>query len=149
QSGVHAVRRSTVACRPVSARCEVGKPPSVGRAAHRRMGTRGMNMRYKSGSANVAVGRAVLLALGAKASAEQPVYKDLTRSFEERAADLVSRMTLEEKIAQLGNNAPAIPRLDVPAYEWWNEALHGVARAGAATSFPQAIGLAATFDDEL
>lgn len=106
-------------------------------------------MRYKSGSTNLAVGLAVLLALGAKASAEQPVYKDLTRSFEERAADLVSRMTLEEKIAQLGNNAPAIPRLDVPAYEWWNEALHGVARAGAATSFPQAIGLAATFDDEL
>ena len=55
-------------------------------------------------------------------------------------------MTLEEKIAQLQNDAPAIPRLGVPAYEWWNEALHGVARAGAATVFPQAIGLAATFD---
>ena len=55
-------------------------------------------------------------------------------------------MTLEEKVAQLQNDAPAIPRLDVPAYEWWNEALHGVARAGAATVFPQAIGLAATFD---
>lgn len=95
------------------------------------------------------VGLAVLLALAASAAAEQPVYKDLNRSFEERAADLVSRMTLEEKIAQLGNNAPAIPRLDVPAYEWWNEALHGVARAGAATVFPQAIGLAATFDDQL
>lgn len=105
-------------------------------------------MRYKSGSAKVAVGLAVLLALGT-ASAEQPVYKDLTKSFEERAADLVARMTLEEKIAQLGNNAPAIPRLDVPAYEWWNEALHGVARAGAATAFPQAIGLAATFDDKM
>ena len=58
-------------------------------------------------------------------------------------------MTLEEKIAQLGNNAPAIPRLGVPQYEWWNEALHGVARAGAATVFPQAIGLAATFDRDL
>lgn len=78
-----------------------------------------------------------------------PVYRDLNRSFEERAADLVARMTLEEKVAQLGNDAPAIPRLDVPAYEWWNEALHGVARAGSATVFPQAIGLAATFDTRL
>ncbi len=80
------------------------------------------------------------------ALAADPVYKDLNRSFEERAADLVSRMTLEEKVAQLQNDATAIPRLEVPAYEWWNEALHGVARAGAATVFPQAIGLAATFD---
>jgi beta-glucosidase len=81
--------------------------------------------------------------------AAEPVYKDLGRSFEERAADLVSRMTLEEKVAQLQNDAPAIPRLDVPAYEWWNEALHGVARAGAATVFPQAIGIASTFDPAL
>jgi beta-glucosidase len=80
------------------------------------------------------------------ALAADPVYQDLDRSFEERAADLVSRMTLEEKVAQLQNDAPAIPRLGVPAYEWWNEALHGVARAGAATVFPQAIGLSATFD---
>src|SRR5690349_14610789 len=80
------------------------------------------------------------------AMAADPVYQDLNRSFEERAADLVSRMTLEEKVAQLQNDAPAIPRLGVPAYEWWNEALHGVARAGAATVFPQAIGLSATFD---
>jgi beta-glucosidase len=79
----------------------------------------------------------------------EPAYQDLNRSFDERATDLVSRMTLEEKVAQLGNNAPAIPRLGVPAYEWWNEALHGVARAGAATVFPQAIGLAATFDPQL
>jgi beta-glucosidase len=80
------------------------------------------------------------------AIAADPVYQDLNRSFEDRAADLVSRMTLEEKVAQLQNDAPAIPRLGVPAYEWWNEALHGVARAGAATVFPQAIGLSATFD---
>ena len=71
------------------------------------------------------------------------------RSFEERATDLVAHMTLDEKISQLRNDAPAIPRLGVPAYEWWNEALHGVARAGAATVFPQAIGLAATFDPRL
>jgi beta-glucosidase len=83
------------------------------------------------------------------AAADEPVYLDLSRSFEERAADLVARMTLEEKIAQLRNDTPAIPRLGVPAYEWWNEALHGVARAGGATVFPQAIGLAATFDPEL
>jgi beta-glucosidase len=81
--------------------------------------------------------------------ADEPAYKDLNRTFEERATDLVSRMTLEEKVSQLGNAAPAIPRLDVPQYEWWNEALHGVARAGAATVFPQAIGLAATFDPRL
>jgi beta-glucosidase len=78
-----------------------------------------------------------------------PLFRDPTRSFEERAADLVSRMTLEEKVSQLQNNAPAIDRLGVPAYEWWNEALHGVARAGPATVFPQAIGLAATFDPKL
>jgi beta-glucosidase len=66
-----------------------------------------------------------------------------------RVADLVGRMTLEEKASQLGNAAPAIPRLGVPAYDWWNEALHGVARAGRATVFPQAIGLAATWDTAL
>ena len=66
-----------------------------------------------------------------------------------QAKELVAQMTLEEKVSQLRYNAPAIPRLGVPAYNWWNEALHGVARAGTATSFPQAIGLAAMFDDEL
>ena len=66
-----------------------------------------------------------------------------------RAKDLVSRMTLEEKASQLKYDAPAIPRLGVPAYNWWNEALHGVARAGTATVFPQAIGLAAMFDEDM
>jgi beta-glucosidase len=65
---------------------------------------------------------------------------------EQRAAALVARMTLEEKAAQLGHAAPAIPRLGVPQYNWWNEGLHGVARAGVATVFPQAIGMAATWD---
>ena len=66
-----------------------------------------------------------------------------------QAKELVSRMTLEEKASQLKYDAPAIPRLGIPAYNWWNEALHGVARAGTATVFPQAIGLAAMFDEEL
>ena len=65
------------------------------------------------------------------------------------AKELVSKMTLEEKASQLRYDAPAIPRLGIPSYNWWNEALHGVARAGVATSFPQAIGMAASFDDEL
>ncbi|HBA47369.1 MAG TPA: glycosyl hydrolase [Lachnospiraceae bacterium] len=66
-----------------------------------------------------------------------------------RAHELVKRMTLEEKASQLRYDAPSIPRLGVPAYNWWNEGLHGVARAGTATSFPQAIGIAASFDTEL
>ena len=66
-----------------------------------------------------------------------------------KAHELVGRMTLEEKASQLRYDAPAIPRLDIPAYNWWNEGLHGVARAGVATSFPQAIGMAASFDREL
>jgi beta-glucosidase len=68
---------------------------------------------------------------------------------EQRAADLVSRMTLEEKAGQAGHTAPAIPRLGVPEYNWWNEGLHGVARAGIATVFPQAIGMAASWDTPL
>lgn len=68
--------------------------------------------------------------------------------YRERAAELVAQMTMEEKVSQTLYNAPAIERLGIPAYNWWNEALHGVARAGTATVFPQAIGLAATFDEE-
>jgi beta-glucosidase len=71
-----------------------------------------------------------------------PFY-DTELSFEERARDLVSRLTIAEKAAQMLHEAPAIPRLGIPEYNWWNECLHGVARAGVATVFPQAIGLAA------
>ncbi len=68
---------------------------------------------------------------------------------EERIKDLISRLTLEEKTSLMLYNSPAIERLGIPEYNWWNECLHGVARAGKATVFPQAIGLAATFDEEL
>lgn len=77
---------------------------------------------------------------------ENPAYLNTSLSFEQRAADLVERMTLEEKISQTGNASAAIERLGIPPYDWWNECLHGVARAGQATVFPQAIGMAATFD---
>ena len=87
-----------------------------------------------------------MAAESASGSNKDAPWLDTSRSFEARAADLVSRMTLEEKAAQMQNAAPAIERLGVPAYDWWNEALHGVARAGGATVFPQAIGMAATFD---
>ncbi len=76
-------------------------------------------------------------------------YRNPEIPAEQRAADLVSRMTLEEKVLQMQNSAPAIERLGIPAYDWWNEALHGVARGGQATVFPQAIGLAAMWDTEL
>lgn len=76
-------------------------------------------------------------------------YWDASLPIEDRVNDLVARMTLEEKASQMQYTAPAIPRLGIPAYNWWNEALHGVARAGYATVFPQAIGLAATWDTEL
>jgi beta-glucosidase len=76
-------------------------------------------------------------------------YLDPSFPIEQRVNDLVSRMTLQEKASQMQDVAPAIPRLGVPAYNWWNEGLHGVARAGNATVFPQAIGLAATWDTGL
>src|SRR6185436_722777 len=96
----------------------------------------------------VACGLFSLSQNGATASSDLP-YKDPSLPVEKRVDDLVSRMTLEEKVSQMMNASPAIERLGVPAYEWWNEALHGVARAGYATVFPQAIGLAATWDTKL
>lgn len=77
------------------------------------------------------------------------VYKNPDLPFEERVADLVSQMTLDEKISQMVHHAPAIERLGIPAYNWWNECLHGVGRAGIATVFPQAIGMASTWNVDL
>ena len=82
-------------------------------------------------------------------SCSQPPYKNPALSPEERANDLVGRLTLEEKAALMQNTSPAIPRLGIKAYDWWNEALHGVGRAGLATVFPQAIGMGASFNNEL
>jgi beta-glucosidase len=76
-------------------------------------------------------------------------FLDPDLSMEERVDDLVGRMTLDEKISQMMNQAPAIERLGIPEYNWWNEGLHGIARAGLATVFPQAIGLAASWDEEM
>ena len=85
----------------------------------------------------------------AQQSTGDPPYKNPTLPLEQRVDDLVSRMTLEEKVSQLGHTADAVTRLGIPEYNWWNEGLHGVARAGAATVFPQAIALGATFDEPL
>jgi beta-glucosidase len=76
----------------------------------------------------------------------QEPYKNPNLTPDERARDLLGRMTLKEKISQMQNSSAEIRRLDIPSTDWWKEALHGIARAGKATVFPQAIGLAATFD---
>ncbi|MBS1859537.1 MAG: glycoside hydrolase family 3 C-terminal domain-containing protein [Acidobacteria bacterium] len=91
----------------------------------------------------------LVLVAASLSSQQRPLYQDPSAPLDRRVDDLVSRMTLEEKVAQMMNDAPAIERLGVPAYNWWNECLHGVARAGRATVFPQAIGLAATWDAPL
>ena len=86
----------------------------------------------------------------AAAQTSQPLpYQNASLPAQQRVDDLVSRMTLEEKVSELVNTSPAIPRLGVPAYDWWNEGLHGIARSGYATMFPQAIGMAATWDAPL
>jgi beta-glucosidase len=83
------------------------------------------------------------------ANNEPPLWKDPAQPVDLRVRDLVRRMTIEEKTLQICNNAPAIPRLGLPAYNYWNECLHGVARNGIATVFPQAIGMAAAWDTPL
>ena len=79
----------------------------------------------------------------------KPLYRQVNAPVDKRINDLLKKLTLPEKISMLGNNSPAIDRLKIANYNWWNEGLHGVARAGEATIFPQAIGMAATFNYEL
>ena len=117
-----------------------------------------MKRRTQTGRRMLAMAAAAVLAVGCvamplpvpQAEPEETLpYMDTSLSFEERAADLVSRMTLEEKASQLGNDAASINRLGVSKYNYWSEALHGVARSGEATSFPYSIAMAATWDPEL
>src|SRR5262245_37981329 len=91
----------------------------------------------------------VILSVGSSMAQtrEQPAYLNPAMPAQQRAEDLVHRMTVEEKVTQLINQARAVPRFNIPAYDWWSEALHGVATNGT-TEFPQAIGLAATFDTD-
>jgi beta-glucosidase len=114
-----------------------------------------VRIRRRIGAIAVVVAGLLVLAAHARTQAGSEVAADSAAAlpfwnpdlpFEARAADLVSRLTVEEKVSQLLHDAPAIERLSVPAYNWWNECLHGVARAGVATVFPQAIGMAASFD---
>src|SRR5258707_15672361 len=91
----------------------------------------------------------IILILSLTASAQPLAFRNASQPEAARVKDLLSRLTLEEKVSLLGFRSKAVDRLSIPAYNWWNEALHGVARAGEATVFPQAIGMAATFDDRL
>jgi len=97
-----------------------------------------------------AISLAAFLVFGCSESNQYEfTFQDPNLTFDERADDLLNRMTLEEKISQLNYESQAIARLGVPEYNWWNECLHGVARSGIATVFPQAIGMAATWDKDL
>src|SRR5476651_501393 len=91
---------------------------------------------------------AICVAVASRAQ-QASLYLSTSAPIENRVNDLISKLTLEEKVGQMMYYSPAIPRLNVPEYDWWNEALHGVARSGVATVFPQAIAFGATFDDKL
>src|SRR5438309_7383703 len=93
--------------------------------------------------------RPFAVAVLAACSVVGQVWKDPAQPLEKRVDDLLSQMTLEEKASQLLSQSPPIDRLGVPAYDWWNECLHGVARAGRATVFPEPIGIAATWATDL
>ncbi len=107
------------------------------------------NKNIKVFIAAVSLAALVSCAESKQAKIPVPLYLNEAATTDERVNDLVNRLTLAEKVSQLFDKSPAIPRLNIPEYNWWNEALHGVARAGKATVFPQAIGLAATFDEDL
>ena len=105
------------------------------------------NLKYKKKRNMRTILTTIAIAIAATLSA-QP-YKDTKLTPEQRAADLISRLTLEEKASLMEHNSPAIPRLDIPQFSWWNEALHGLGRNGTATVFPITMALAATWDDTL
>jgi beta-glucosidase len=113
-----------------------------------------MNMRYGAAVILVGIVGTTLSCAGSGVGLPAPAstllpYQNPDLPLDTRVEDLIGRMTLEEKVSQTLYEAPAIDRLGIPAYNWWNEALHGVARAGRATVFPQAVGLAATWDTDL
>lgn len=95
------------------------------------------------------VSLALLISFSSFAQNNTPAFRNAALPMEKRVADLLKQLTLEEKVSLLGYNSKAVSRLGIPAYNWWNEGLHGVARAGNATVFPQAIGMAATFNTAL
>jgi len=95
------------------------------------------------------VGLSLVLLSHISGNCQQDLYLDPTQPLNARVKDLLSKLTLEQKVGQMNYKSPAIPQLKIQAYNWWNEGLHGVARSGTATIFPQAIGLGATFDENL
>src|SRR3974390_403073 len=106
-------------------------------------------MQNRLGTAFIALFSLFVCIPAAAQNTTKPLYLDPSQPIDARVDDLVKRMTLEQKAEELVNQARAIPDLQVPAYDWWSEALHGVANAGTATVFPEPVGLAATFDDPL
>src|SRR5579862_6989123 len=107
-------------------------------------------MRSLFSRAGLAIVTALATALPALSEPDStPAFRNPDLPTEKRLDDLIGQLTVDEKISQLMMASAAIPRLGIPAYHWWSEALHGVARNGIATDFPQAIGLAATWNPEL
>ena len=89
------------------------------------------------------------LATTVSIKAQMLPYQDATLPIDQRVEDLLGRLTLEEKVSLMMNGSPAIPRLGIPQFDWWSEALHGVGRNGVSTVFPSCIGMACSFDEEL